>query len=366
MTERWWHDAEVDATHEAAAEWFARLQKTDIAADELLAWQRWLAADPRNAEAFDRLEEICGMLRDVPRPTTGMKISSIGAGAPWHHQYDGTETISTWRARTASHGWFAVVASIAATVVLVAGGLSLWNTGGTAATPAEIVQTSVGENRTVQLADGSRVTLGGDTLLRAAFSDTGRHIELTRGEALFSVAKDRTRPFSVQAGRATVVAVGTQFNVRRHEDRTDVAVVEGEVVVAPASRGESSKKAHERPASAVPQISDVKAIRVSAGEKTIVGSEGVQAAARFADAAAPVAWRFGRLVFEREPLRGVVEDVNRYSKKPVVIEDEALGEAMFTGTVLNGNIDGWIASIEEVFSLDAVEEPGRVVLRRRQ
>lgn len=359
MTERWWNDAELDPTHQAAAEWFARLQRADIAPEDWLAWQRWLAANPRNAEAFARLEEVCGMLRDVPRPPTSTEHSRMGPAS--RPQYDGTEAISRWRSRAVSRRWLALAASVTAAAVLLGGGYSLWNT-----RPGEF-QTSVGENRTVQLSDGSHVILGGNTLLRATFSDTARHIELARGEALFSVTKDRTRPFSVRAGKATVVAVGTQFNVRRREDRVDVAVVEGEVVIEPAAAtAVRHSEEHAAPAGRhgyAAQHPDRRTVRMTAGEKTIISTAGIQPVSRFSQANAPVAWRLGRLVFEREPLRGVVEDVNRYSKKPLFIEDKTIGDLMFTGTVLNGNVDGWIASIEEVFSLEAVEERDRIVLR---
>ena len=356
MTESWWNDAEQDPTHEAAAEWFAKLQRADVSAEELLAWQRWLAADARNAEAFARLEDVCAMLREVPRP------AGSGASRGTTGKYDGTEPISDWRDRRRSRGWVAIAASLAAAAVLIAGGWSVWNRQSASEPRPEIVQTGVGENRTVQLPDGSRVTLGGNTLLSASFNDRGRHVELARGEALFVVAKDRTRPFSVQAGKATVTAVGTQFNVRRREDRVDVAVVEGEVIVQPVAAGSLTL--------ALPlsesETGGRKPVRVAAGEKAVVGDAGVQSTSRFADADAPIAWRSGRLVFEREPLREVVEDVNRYSRKQLAIEDERIGELMFTGTVVNGNVDGWIASIEDVFSLEAVEASDRIVLRRRK
>ena len=68
------------------------------------------------------------------------------------------------------------------------------------------VATAVGENRTVPLPDGSRITVGGYSRVEVSFSDSERRVELARGEALFKVAKDPTRPFVVHAGRARVVA----------------------------------------------------------------------------------------------------------------------------------------------------------------
>jgi transposase len=55
--------------------------------------------------------------------------------------------------------------------------------------------------------------------------------ELLRGEALFVVEHNPGRPFIVSANRTKIRAVGTQFNVRRRLDDTDVTVLEGVVQV---------------------------------------------------------------------------------------------------------------------------------------
>src|SRR6202020_2602328 len=94
-----------------------------------------------------------------------------------------------------------------------------------------VFETEIGENRRVTLADGSVISLGGNTRIEVALSEKVRAIELTRGEALFKVAKDSARPFKVRAGDATIIAVGTEFNVERDSDRDVVSVTEGQVVV---------------------------------------------------------------------------------------------------------------------------------------
>lgn len=358
MTESWWTDAEEDPTHEAAAEWFAKLQRADISGEDLLDFQRWLAADPRNAEAFGRLEDVAGMLRDVPRPMS--HVSSIRSGS----SYDGLQSISEWQRRKASLRRFAVAASVAcAAVAAVTWGV--WTLRG-AGQAGDIVQTQVGENRSVDLPDGSRITLGGGSSLTTSFSSTGRDIQLTRGEALFVVAKDKLRPFRVQAGNTTVTAIGTQFNVRRREARVDVAVVEGEVLVEPSAPTPSAERIERADSNvSAPNNPRLAEVRITAGEKAVVGDAGIQSTSHFGATDAPIAWQSGRLVFESERLGDVIEDVNRYSRKQLLISDSSIGELMFTGTVVNGNVDAWVASIEEVFSLDAVEEGDRIVLRYR-
>jgi ferric-dicitrate binding protein FerR (iron transport regulator) len=73
-------------------------------------------------------------------------------------------------------------------------------------------------------------------------------------------------------------------------------------------------------------------------------------------------WRTSSL----RPLRDVLEDVNRYAPKRIVLEGDDVGALMITGTVERANIAGWVKSLERAFDLWATEEPDRIVIRSRQ
>jgi transmembrane sensor len=75
-----------------------------------------------------------------------------------------------------------------------------------AETPWEYA-TALGEQRTIQLADSSIVTLNADSRIELRLDESHRDIKLKRGEVLFKVAHDR--PFTVQTNTVIVRAVGT-------------------------------------------------------------------------------------------------------------------------------------------------------------
>jgi transmembrane sensor len=312
-------DAERDTLDEAAAEWLVRLQDRNVSLEDTLEWQRWVGANERHATAFARIESVWDEPWEIlQKPNSAIRTSPRGRGAVW-----------------------AVAAAVA--LVAVASGWMLWQN-----ISADGIQTDVGQTRSVQLADGSRITLGGGTQLRVSFDSKTRRLDLTRGEAFFVVAKDPMRPFSVHAGNATVTAIGTEFNVRRSADRVVVAVVEGRVSIEPTSLLTAADKP----------------VPLAAGQQTVVDGRGVKPVETLADTAAATAWQSGQLVFRREPLRYVLEDVNRYSNKPIVLGDGSLGEMRITGTVVGGSVEGWIASLENAFPLRAVEQPQQIVLER--
>ncbi|MGI9377326.1 MAG: FecR family protein [Tsuneonella suprasediminis] len=103
------------------------------------------------------------------------------------------------------------------------------------------VITGTGELRLVTLTDGSTVHLAPTSAIAFSNGESGRTLNLLRGEAWFDIAPDKARPFRVMAGDSTVTVLGTAFSVRMMEDGTDVAVQRGRVAVttpegAPAGR----------------------------------------------------------------------------------------------------------------------------------
>jgi transmembrane sensor len=309
---------EMDPVDRAAADWFARLEDSTVSLDEVTAWQCWMRADPHHAAAFARMESTWHAIGGL----SPQRIEA--ASAPEKPRF----------------AKFALAASVVAAICALAWG-SYW----LLAARHPTLSTGVGENRELRLADGSRVTLGGHTKLVLHFNDRQRLVRIARGEALFSVAKDVTRPFEVQAGLTTITAIGTEFNVRRGEERVVVAVVEGRVAVA-RSEGMRSQAP----------------IQLDAGQQTRVDKSGITIATRLSDPMSAVSWREGLLSFQSEPLRYVVEDVNRYAAKPIFIEDPRIAELRITGTVVNDNLSEWIGSLEKAFMLHAVEERDRIVL----
>jgi transmembrane sensor len=331
-----------DPTHLAAADWLVRLQSPDISIEDTLAWQAWLNENPANAHAFAHLEAISQALQDVPAP------SAVSARQLALDRYDASVPIKDWNPPRARWPWMAAAASFAILTL----SLAFWKM----PPAADTFATAIGENRYVTLHDGSTIALGADTQIEVALSEKERSIELTRGEALFMVAKDATRPFKVHAGDATIVAVGTAFNVERDSDRAVVSVTEGRVVVEPATYFLPVSVLHEfKP--------KLRSVRLVAGQQTTAGSAGIEEPTKMEDAA--TGWQTGHLVFRLQPLRYVLEDVNRYARKPIVLESDSVGALVITGTVERENIPGWIKSLERAFDLQVTEDADHITLRAR-
>ncbi|ELR70502.1 putative anti sigma factor [Fulvivirga imtechensis AK7] len=97
-----------------------------------------------------------------------------------------------------------------------------------------VKSTPAGMKSTIQLSDGSKVTLNSGSKISylKTFTDSSRVITL-EGEAFFEVAKDKTRPFSVIANGTTTTALGTSFNINARDQVCKVSLASGKVIVIP-------------------------------------------------------------------------------------------------------------------------------------
>ena len=340
-------DIERDPTHLAAAEWYVRLHGSEVSIEDTLEWQRWLSESPANSHAFARIEEVSHALRALSAP------SKVSAHRLARDRYDASVPIKDWKETHAPRRIWTAVLALAASCAVLALTVAFWKT-----TSPKAFATAVGENRNVTLSDGSVIALGGDTRVEVALSEKVRAVELVRGEALFRVAKDARRPFKVRTGDATIVAVGTAFNVRRGSDHAIVSVADGRVLVEPVAHFLPVFVMHEF----MPKL---RPVHLDAGEQTTTGIAGIDEPTKVQDPAAITAWQTGRLAFRLRPLRYVLEDVNRYAPKRIVLEGDNVGALMITGTVERANIAGWVRSLERAFDLRATEEPDRIVIRAR-
>ena len=100
---------------------------------------------------------------------------------------------------------------------------------GSGETAPQEYSTRIGEQRTIELDDGSVVMLNTATRLAVDYNAQVRRIRLEQGEAYFVVAEDLQRPFTVDLGVLSATAFGTEFNLRRHPGHYQIAVIEGAI-----------------------------------------------------------------------------------------------------------------------------------------
>ena len=164
------------------------------------------------------------------------------------------------------------------------------------AVPAQYA-TRVGEQRLVQLDDGTSIQLSTQSRIAVSFTDKARTIELVAGEALFDVGTD-ARPFSVRSGTAVIRDIGTRFDVRRDAKRIHVTVVSGSVRVdvrPPAKRSQHAARTEVAELNALDAVTISTDVNAPPDAIRRLSAEELRR---------NLAWTRGRLAFYENPVRG--------------------------------------------------------------
>ena len=332
-----------------ASAWFIEFRAGDVNGDARLRFIEWLRRSPEHIHAY---LEISGVWAELPSSDPAGKIDIEALLARAREEAD-VIAISPESRRSANPSvpnstpgnpspmWrrprFAALAMVGAVVLAVAA-LLLLDTGNFSGT----YSTGIGEQRTVQLADGSTVELNARSTIQVHLTEQQRDLTLLEGQALFRVAKDKQRPFVVRAGDAQVRAVGTEFDVYKKPTATVVTVVEGRVETYDSS---------DSPGTA--------AIVLSAGEQLTVLPH-VVTKPTHADTAIATAWVQKRLIFEETPLSDVAEEFNRYNRRPLVIDAGELEKLKISGVYSSTDPSSLINFLRSQNSMQVVETEKQV------
>lgn len=220
----------------------------------------------------------------------------------------------TSRKKTIGWEWIQRVAAILFIPLLIAYCISHFNLKPQQAQMIE-VKTNPGMTTSVVLPDSSVVTLNSESSLiyPSSFEGKTRNVTL-KGEAYFSVAKDKEKRFIVNTpGNAQIKVYGTEFNVEAYPDEgiVNTTLVCGKVSFAPNGKEE---------------------ITMRPGQKAVynVGEGSVSLGMTFVDG--EVAWKDGKLIFKDTPFDLVLKSLSKRYNVDFVIKRGKLHEYSFTGT----------------------------------
>jgi transmembrane sensor len=325
-------DRRQRARAEASA-WIVRLHGAQRTPELEAGFRRWLGANPDNAAEFER-------------------VTAVWESAP-HASIAGLPRVVV-RHASPNPRRFAIAATLllfVATAAFLAYRLEQ---------DPEYV-TSIGEQRSVPLDDGSRIALNSNSRVQIEFTTDKRTVRLLRGEAFFEVAHNKERPFVVIAGDSEVTAVGTAFEVRYESEHVDVTLVEGKVNVTSKAEqlgnpvgGSSSRAGVREPHSTGYAMTAGERVRIAKGAPAKVDAPRVDAV---------TAWRRGEVMLDDTPLPDAVAEMNRYSKNPLIINGSSIATLRVSGIYHTGDSEGFAQTVARLYGLQVTQEGAQIHLR---
>jgi transmembrane sensor len=275
-----------------AAQWQHTLRRAGT--EECSQFVDWVRASPRHLQEFLFMEAL-EAATDTPDADRHIDVEKLLAEAKKNVVPLGETERATSRHRPLSQ-WGGAVA--AALLVALASWFGLRS--------GETFATAIGEQRTIELEDGSLVELNAYSRMRVRLSGERRDVQLLDGEAMFKVTPDPTRPFQVRTGATVIQVLGTQFNVKHRASETVVSVIAGKVAIGKTE--------------------------LAAGDEAQIAHAG-GIVRKPLDLVEVSAWRHRRLVFRDDTLEEIAAEFNRYNKSPrIVVEGDDARAKRFGGT----------------------------------
>ncbi len=344
-------DSSSERTHRErqASNWVIK-QFKGFTPEEQDAFFDWLAADPENEECFAECKSVWKGLDLLAewRPEHSSKPNPDLLDRPARPRRRKVAVRWLWGcglaacAALAAVLWAPLSTSPELEVTRLAGGVA-----------------AQGYQRH-RLEEGSVIELNRGAQAGVRLDGETRWVELERGEAHFTIAKDR-RPFVVTAKGVLVQAVGTVFNVRIEDDSVDVLVTEGQVRVGALIPGRKGRQLVE-PDSLLAEL--------NAGHRSVVGTSRQKQETSIVSVTneeieRELSWLEELLDFRDAPLSAIVMEFNRRNSRKLVIDDPAIGDLRLTAAIRPHNIDGLVELLELTTAVRATKVDDSIVVLSR-
>lgn len=291
------------AVLEEAAGWLVRFQSETLSAADRAAFERWRGRSAAHAAAWARVEDMLRSFGQVPPELGARTLRQLDR--PGRRQ---------------------ALRGVAGLLLLGPAAWLAWRELPWHEWSAD-ARTATGEQRRMQLADGTRLLLNTATAVDIQYTAEQRVIWLRAGEILLTTGKDPApvhRPFIVRTAQGSVQALGTRFMVRDERDGIRVAVFEGAVAIRPAA-------------------SDAQRV-LRAGQQTVFDAERIEPES--AVDTALVSWKDGMLAARNWRLADLVAELARY-RRGFLRCDPAVAELRVSGAFPLNDTDAGLRLLEK-------------------
>jgi transmembrane sensor len=227
--------SELNEIRDQAASWTTLLDSGEMSDAQRNEFHLWLL-EPAHVRALRECRTLVSIIQELPK----QKAAALTALPMRPARFPSLAALFASPARLA--GAVATLAAVAA--------LGAWfSIPAVRELATQTYSTGTGESRTVVLNDGSVAHLNTQSRIHWMGTGKDRCVALEKGEVLFEVAHDATRPFRVTVGNSEIRDLATEFDVyRKSNGSVVVTVLSGQVAIKELAVGSARPaKACSRP-----------------------------------------------------------------------------------------------------------------------
>ena len=230
--------------------------------------------------------------------------------------------------------------------------------------------TAIGQRQTINLEDGSSITLNTRSRVSVLFGPRQREVRLLAGEVFFHVLHDADRPFRVFSNGVLLEDLGTDFNVYNYQTSPDqsgaarppgvrVSVLSGTVrlycnCVASQTAVSLDSGGAAHPSAPSPFVS---ALLVAGQQGEISHVDGmdrlqIQQVSQD-DLRNSTAWRDGEIILNRMTLAQAVAEFNRYNLQQMTVAPE-IAQLVVGGRFDNSDYRSLVAALSYQYPIQVL------------
>lgn len=305
-----------------AADWVVKFDGVEFDARDVAAFRRWLAKSEDHRAAFQLASRAWNQM-DLLARLDAFDLTADNA----------PPSLSRRTALAASLG--------AGALAMGFGGYVAFSGGS-----AEAFETGVGEQRTVDLADGTRVLLNASSRLEARIREDRREARLLAGEALFTIAESSAGVFSIGTPSGKIEAASGEILVKLLPEGARIALL--------SDGARASRRTW---------IGQSTSVAAGVNSEIVIGRGDVAVDASTAEQLARrTLWREGMLAFDNTPLSEAVADVTRQSGVRFAFADPALANLRVGGLVRADDLDAFLQLLRNNLAINTEQRDGEILL----
>ncbi len=297
--------------------------------------QQWLAEDPANYAYYNQLKKIWESSLQLAA------VSAVDTGKAWEKFQDRISNKEESKI-TEQRSHFHRMKVAAAVIVLVSLGWLGYSLFNRDVPVKELLVQTQQQVLNDTLSDGSVVVLNKNSSISypSAFKGDKRKVNL-KGEAFFSVTPDKKKPFVIDVNDVQVTVVGTSFNIKSHEGKTEVVVETG--IVRVTQNG--------------------KTVELKAGEKIVTGAaDTAMAEKQVVSDQLYNYYRTKEFVCDGTPLWKLVDVLNEAYGTNIEIGRAELRNLPMNTTFVNESLDQVLEVIRLTFNIKVTKTGDKIIL----
>jgi transmembrane sensor len=205
--------------------------------------------------------------------------------------------------------------------------------------------TSNKKSLNIKLPDNSIVDLDLKSQIEVVYYNNKRTVQLNRGTAMFSIAKNKEKPFFIKSGKTLIEVVGTKFEVINQNNITTINVLEGVVKVSHIYNNQG----------------DIQTlIRLKKAQSFSLNNKGEVLNYNTINTKIIASWKEDMVNFDKTTLKEASSLFEKYSNRKMKFANYELSQLKISGKFSTLHYDSFLEAIELIYPVK-IEKDGIIV-----